>query len=92
MLVSSSTLSVTLSLALPSPQRFALSLAPQWRVTLATDLLRRYELTVRHLEPSYVIQRFLDVQRLHALTRYLERLHSQVGLAAAEMSVVSLEG
>lgn len=47
---------------------------------------------MRHLEPSYVIQRFLDVQRLHALTRYLERLHSQVGLAAAEMSVVSLEG
>lgn len=38
----------------------------------------RYELTVGHLEPSYVIQRFLDVQRLNALTRYLERLHSQV--------------
>ncbi len=41
-------------------------------------LLCRYELTVGHLEPSYVIQRFLDVQRLHALTRYLERLHAQV--------------
>lgn len=47
-----------------------------------------------HLEPSYVIQRFLDVQRLHALTRYLERLHSQVGLVQLRcrwMSVFSLE-
>lgn len=30
-----------------------------------------------HLEPSYVIQRFLDVQRVAALTQYLERLHAK---------------
>jgi len=41
-------------------------------------ILRRYAATVGHLEPSYVIQRYLDVQRIHSLTGYLERLHAQV--------------
>jgi hypothetical protein len=40
--------------------------------------LHRYAATIGHLEPSYVIQRFLDVQRIHGLTDYLERLHAQV--------------
>mmetsp|Transcript_24 Transcript_24/g.67 ORF Transcript_24/g.67 Transcript_24/m.67 type:complete len:963 (-) Transcript_24:145-3033(-) len=35
-----------------------------------------YVETVGFLEPSYVIRRFLDVQRIHNLTRYLEELHS----------------
>ena len=38
----------------------------------------RYALTIGWLEPSYVIQRFLDAQRIHSLTGYLERLHEGV--------------
>ena len=34
-----------------------------------------YVETVGHVEPSYVIRRFLDVQRIHNLTLYLEALH-----------------
>ncbi|PRW51086.1 vacuolar -sorting-associated 11-like protein isoform A [Chlorella sorokiniana] len=51
--------------------------------------MEQYELTVGHLEPSYVIQRFLDVQRLHALTRYLERLHAQ-GHASSDHTTLLL--
>jgi hypothetical protein len=40
----------------------------------------RYALTIGWLEPSYVIQRFLDAQRIHSLTGYLERLHEGVRL------------
>ncbi|PSC75564.1 vacuolar -sorting-associated 11-like protein [Micractinium conductrix] len=39
--------------------------------------MEQYSATVGHLEPSYVIQRYLDVQRIHALTAYLEQLHAQ---------------
>ncbi|KAL4429983.1 hypothetical protein ABPG77_004353, partial [Micractinium sp. CCAP 211/92] len=39
--------------------------------------MEQYAATVGHLEPSYVIQRYLDVQRIHSLTDYLERLHSE---------------
>ena len=35
--------------------------------------------TVGHLEPSYVIRRFLDAQRIHNLAAYLAHLHSRVG-------------
>lgn len=41
--------------------------------------VKEYELTVGHLFPSYVIQRFLDAQRLHNLTSYLETLHKSIG-------------
>lgn len=34
-----------------------------------------YVATLGQLEPSYVIRRFLDVQRIHNLTNYLEALH-----------------
>ncbi len=34
-----------------------------------------YVATIGYLEPSYVIRRFLDVQRIHNLTHYLEQLH-----------------
>lgn len=34
--------------------------------------------TAGHLEPSYVIRRFLEAQRIHNLTSYLERLHEKV--------------
>jgi hypothetical protein len=39
----------------------------------------RYASTIGHLEPGYVIQRYLDVQRIHSLAGYLERLHARVG-------------
>ena len=38
----------------------------------------RYVGTIGHLEASYVIQRFLDVQRTQHLAQYLERLHALV--------------
>jgi len=35
--------------------------------------------TVGQLEPSYVIRRFLDAQRIHNLAAYLAHLHAKVG-------------
>lgn len=32
---------------------------------------------IGRLEPSYVIRKFLDAQRTHNLTQYLQALHSQ---------------
>ena len=40
--------------------------------------MEQYMATIAHLEPSYVIRRFLDAQRIHNLTSYLEALHTQV--------------
>eukprot|EP00665_Eupelagonemidae_sp_cell47_P010691 gene10690-1080_t len=37
----------------------------------------QYILTIGSLEPSYVIRKFLDAQRIHDLTRYLEALHEK---------------
>jgi vacuolar protein sorting-associated protein 11 len=36
--------------------------------------------TVGCLEPSYVIRRFLDAQRIHNLAAYLAHLHAKVNL------------
>eukprot|EP00983_Pelagomonas_calceolata_P054769 1143850-Pelagomonas_calceolata.AAC.1 len=36
-----------------------------------------YKETLHHLEPSYVLRRFLDAQRIHNLTSYLELLHEK---------------
>ena len=38
----------------------------------------QYCLTIGQLEPSFVIRRFLDAQRIHNLTSYLEALHTRV--------------
>lgn len=38
----------------------------------------QYVATIGYLEPSYVIRKFLDAQRIHNLTSYLEQLHSLV--------------
>ena len=38
----------------------------------------QYAATVGVLEPSYVIQKFLDAQRVHNLTTYLEAVHEAV--------------
>lgn len=48
--------------------------------------IKEYELTVGHLFPSYVIQRYLDAQRLHNLTSYLEVLHDSIGSTGVVVS------
>jgi len=48
-----------------------------------------YCATIGYLEPSYVIQQFLDLQRLPALTTYLEVLHKR-GLAGADHTTLLL--
>lgn len=37
--------------------------------------MSQYLRTVGYVEPSYVIRKFLDAQRIHNLTQYLEGLH-----------------
>ena len=44
--------------------------------------MEQYTRTIGHLAPSYVIRKYLEAQRIHALTTYLERLH-EVGGALA---------
>lgn len=39
--------------------------------------ITQYLQTINYLEPSYVIRKFLDAQRIHNLTRYLEALHEK---------------
>eukprot|EP00117_Sycon_ciliatum_P023495 scpid32393/ scgid19961/ Vacuolar protein sorting-associated protein 11 homolog len=39
--------------------------------------IQQYIRTIGHLEPSYVIRKFLDAQRIHNLTAYLQALHGQ---------------
>lgn len=46
----------------------------------------QYIATIGYLEPSYVIRRFLDAQRIHNLTLYLEALHSQVALCIIDLA------
>jgi len=33
--------------------------------------------TIKYVEPSYVIRKFLDAPRIHNLTRYLQALHEK---------------
>ncbi|CAH0489826.1 unnamed protein product [Peronospora farinosa] len=51
--------------------------------------LRQYVRTIGHVEPSYVIRRFLDAQRIHNLTAYLEALHEKA-FANAEHTTLLL--
>ena len=51
--------------------------------------LRQYARTIGHVEPSYVIRRFLDAQRIHNLTTYLEALHTKA-FANAEHTTLLL--
>ena len=39
--------------------------------------MAQYVATIGYMEPSYVIRKFLDAQRIHNLTSYLEELHVQ---------------
>ncbi|XP_031570001.1 vacuolar protein sorting-associated protein 11 homolog [Actinia tenebrosa] len=51
--------------------------------------IQQYIKTIGHLEPSYVIRKFLDAQRIHNLTAYLQALHEQ-GLANADHTTLLL--
>lgn len=50
----------------------------------------QYAATIGCLEPSYVIRKFLDAQRIHNLTAYLEALHARVGPPRAWDSLQSV--
>ena len=45
--------------------------------------------TIGTLEPSYVIQKFLDAQKIHNLTAYLQALHRK-GLASEDHTTLLL--
>ena len=51
--------------------------------------IKQYSRTIGHVEPSYVIQRFLDAQRITYLTAYLEALHNK-GFANSEHTTLLL--
>ncbi|GAB2285198.1 Vacuolar protein sorting-associated protein 11 [Dionaea muscipula] len=53
------------------------------------DAMTQYILTIGHLEPSYVIQKFLDAQRIYNLTNYLEKLHEK-GVASKDHTTLLL--
>ncbi|CAI9739698.1 sorting-associated 11 homolog [Octopus vulgaris] len=51
--------------------------------------IEQYIKTIGKLEASYVIRKFLDAQRIHNLTRYLQALHKQT-LATEEHTTLLL--
>ncbi|KAK9766623.1 Vacuolar protein sorting-associated protein 11, variant 2 [Basidiobolus ranarum] len=51
--------------------------------------MSQYLKTIGRLEPSYVIRKFLDAQRIHNLTSYLQELHA-TGLATADHTTLLL--
>eukprot|EP01107_Rhizomastix_libera_P003647 TRINITY_DN1629_c0_g1_i1.p1 TRINITY_DN1629_c0_g1~~TRINITY_DN1629_c0_g1_i1.p1 ORF type:complete len:988 (+),score=293.25 TRINITY_DN1629_c0_g1_i1:3-2966(+) len=51
--------------------------------------IEQYVKTIGHLEPSYVIRKFLDAQRIHNLTTYLQKLHEN-GKATADHTTLLL--
>lgn len=53
------------------------------------EAMSQYISTIGHLEPSFVIQKFLDAQRIHNLTNYLEKLHEK-GLASKDHTTLLL--
>ncbi|CAL0304410.1 unnamed protein product [Lupinus luteus] len=53
------------------------------------EAMAQYIQTIGHLEPSYVIQKFLDAQRIYNLTNYLEKLHEK-GLAYKDHTTLLL--
>ncbi|CAL9074126.1 unnamed protein product [Musa acuminata var. zebrina] len=53
------------------------------------EAMSQYIHTIGHLEPSYVIQKFLDAQRIHNLTNYLEKLHER-GFASKDHTTLLL--
>ncbi|VVA98335.1 unnamed protein product [Arabis nemorensis] len=53
------------------------------------EAMSQYINTIGHLEPSFVIQKFLDAQRIYNLTNYLEKLHEK-GLASKDHTTLLL--
>ncbi|KDR73804.1 hypothetical protein GALMADRAFT_251620 [Galerina marginata CBS 339.88] len=51
--------------------------------------MHQYVQTIGHLQPSYVIRKYLDAQRIHNLVTYLQELHS-LGLANADHTTLLL--
>ncbi|KAF9028559.1 hypothetical protein BDZ89DRAFT_1101711 [Hymenopellis radicata] len=51
--------------------------------------MQQFVQTIGHLQPSYVIRKFLDAQRIHNLVTYLQELHS-LGLANADHTTLLL--
>lgn len=51
--------------------------------------IQQYISTIGHLEPSYVIRKFLDAQRIENLTEYLQALHEK-GLANTDHTTLLL--
>lgn len=57
--------------------------------TVIKDITGFFHSTIGKLEPSYVIRKFLDAQRIHNLTAYLQALHRQ-SLANADHTTLLL--
>lgn len=53
------------------------------------NAMTQYLHTIGQLEPSYVIRKFLDAQRIHNLTSYLQALH-EAGLANSDHTTLLL--
>ncbi|KAH7908522.1 hypothetical protein BJ138DRAFT_1128397 [Hygrophoropsis aurantiaca] len=51
--------------------------------------MQQFVLTIGHTQPSYVIRKFLDAQRIHNLVTYLQELHS-MGLANSDHTTLLL--
>lgn len=51
--------------------------------------MQQYMCTLSYLEPSYVIRKYLDAQRIQQLTMYLEALHNK-GIATADHTTLLL--
>ncbi|KAG7448346.1 uncharacterized protein BT62DRAFT_947390 [Guyanagaster necrorhizus] len=51
--------------------------------------MQQFIQTIGHLQPSYVIRKFLDAQRIHNLVNYLQELHS-LGLANSDHTTLLL--
>ncbi|CAG8621448.1 33609_t:CDS:10, partial [Racocetra persica] len=51
--------------------------------------MAQYILTIGQLEPSYIIRKFLDAQRIHNLVNYLQELHNH-GFANADHTTLLL--
>ncbi|KAF5330983.1 hypothetical protein D9619_005205 [Psilocybe cf. subviscida] len=51
--------------------------------------MQQYVQTIGHLQPSYVVRKYLDAQRIHNLVTYLQELHS-LGLANADHTTLLL--
>jgi hypothetical protein len=51
--------------------------------------MQQYLQAIGHLEPSYVIRKYLDAQRIHSLTTFLQNLH-QKGAASADHTTLLL--